>query len=328
MKKVQENLFQFNEYKFFQLFEEEEEADVKEIASEQEEVGTSVVEKAKENFSRFEKDAKGIVIRYKQFWEENEAMKANFEEGAKVYKMFDSNYVVGLMKLPDEALEPEVIDQELDTAVEQDEKSEADEKEEKVNEAVEEPEEENELGFEPVETPETPETETPVGQPDSLKKDIPVEEHPVEDAEEEVLDTPGEPKMCLVVYNMANEQREEIFRSSNNPTMHAFEDFYENTFKGAMKAIIAKARAKQEEIKKQREVEAKEQEIAAKKTKVDQFLKESSNLNESFAEWYAENRESEILRNEYLEAVYDLPKGEKPTFKQWCKTYYEYQERN
>lgn len=274
MKRVQENLFQFNEYKFFQLFEEEE-TDVKEIAQEQEEVGNSVVEKAKENFNRFEKDAKGIVMRYKEFWEENETMKANFGEDAKTYKMYDSNYILGLMDLPDEALEPEVIDQELDTTVEPEN---IEEKDKKVNEAVKEEEKpEDELGFEEpemtaTETPETPETGI---QPDPLKKTIPVEEHPVEDAEEEVLDTPGQPKKCLVVYNMNGENREEIFRSSSNSVMHAFEDFYENRFKGAMKAIIVKAREKQEQTKKEIEIKAKDQEIEVKKSKVNQFLKES-----------------------------------------------------
>jgi len=275
MKHVQENLFQFKDYKFFQLFEEEE-TDVKQIAQEQEEVGNSVVEKAKENFNRFEKDAKGIVIRYKEFWEENEAMKANFGEDAKTYKMFDSTYVLGLMDLPDEALKPEVLDQGLETATDQEvssegEKSLSEPTEEKVNEAYAEPEEKettDELGFQ---EPEIPKTET---QPDPLKKTIPVEEHPIEDAEEEVLDTPGQPKKCLVVYNMNGENREEIFRSSSNSVMHAFEDFYENVFKGAMKAIIAKAREKQEQIKKEIEVKAKDKEIEAKKSKVNQFLKE------------------------------------------------------
>ena len=279
MKHVQENLFQFKEDKFFRIFEGEE-PEVKEIAQEQEEVGTSVVEKAKENFSRFEKDAKGVVMRYKEFWEENEAMKANFGEDAKTYKMFDSTYVIGLMDLPDEALEPEVLDQGLETATDQEASTDGEnepEEEKKVNEAFSEPEEEEEkpteeLGFE---EPEATATDTPtLPSADPLKKTIPVEEHPIEDAEEEVLDTPGQLKKCVVVYNMNGENREEIFRSSSNSVMHAFEDFYENGFKGAMKAIITKAREKQESIKKELEVKAKDQEIQAKKSKVDQFLKE------------------------------------------------------
>lgn len=290
MKPVSENLFQFKEYKFFALFEEEDQ-DIKQMAQQQEGVGNSVIEKIKQNFSRFEKDAKGYVMRYKEFWQENETMRANFEEGAKVYKMFDSNYVVGLMKLPDEALNNETIDQELDTEVNADEDTkkedvgkeeekdeEKDEKEkEPIKEALEPQEdEENDLNFqEPSQPTENPE-QNPMGSMGSpmAAKQPEVEEHPIED-EEEVLDTPGEPKMCLVVYNMSGENRDEIFRNSNNSVMHAFEDFYENTFKGTMKAIIAKARAKSEEIKKEREVKAKEQELAQKKSKVDQFLKES-----------------------------------------------------
>jgi hypothetical protein len=257
MKHVQENLFQFKDYSFFRLFEEEEE--IKKIAQEQEEVGNSIVDKVKENFSRFEKDANGFVIKYKEFWQENESMKANFEEGAKTYKLFDSTYVVGLMTLPDEALESDVIGQELSST---ENEVENDKKEtDKLLGEAEVPEEGNNLNFE---------------EPDNLetnKKEIPVEEHPIED--EEVLDTPGEPKMCLVVYNMLEDQRDEIFRCSINSVMHAFEDFYENIFKGSMKAIISKVREKQEEIKKDMEVKAKEKEIEQKKSKVDQFLKES-----------------------------------------------------
>ena len=45
---------------------------------------------------------------------------------------------------------------------------------------------------------------------------------------------------------------------------------------------------------------------------------------ETFKEWYAENKDSEILRMEYDESVFDLPKKERPTFRQWCKQRYDY----
>jgi len=230
MKQVQENLFQFKDHKFFKLFEEEE--IVKQLAQEQEEVGNSIIDKAKENFNRFVKDAKGLVIKYKEFWDENETIKTNFDKNAKIYKMYDSNYVIGLMDIPDEALEPEKIDHELNLTEGVDETNEVD--------------------------------------PLINKKQIPVEEHP----EDEILDTPGQPKKCLVVYEMNKENRDEIFRTSLTSVMHAFEEFYENTFKGAMKAIITKAREKQEQIQKDIEIKSKEEEIKNKKSKVDKFLKQ------------------------------------------------------
>ena len=128
--------------------------------------------------------------------------------------------------------------------------------------------------------------------------------------------------MCLVVYQMNDEQRDEVFRTSVNSVMHSFEEFYENTFKGAMKAIIAKAKEKLEQVKKEAEVKAKEEEMAAKKTKVDQFLKESMQINEGFKAWYLENRE--VLKQEYYEEVSDLEKEMRPTFKEWCLTRYEW----
>lgn len=43
---------------------------------------------------------------------------------------------------------------------------------------------------------------------------------------------------------------------------------------------------------------------------------------ETFKEWYDANRDSEILRIEYIESVSDLPKKDRPSFKAWCKEYY------
>ena len=49
---------------------------------------------------------------------------------------------------------------------------------------------------------------------------------------------------------------------------------------------------------------------------------------ETFKEWYSANKDSEILRVEYIESVFDLPKKERPTFRQWCKKRYEYKYEN
>ena len=48
---------------------------------------------------------------------------------------------------------------------------------------------------------------------------------------------------------------------------------------------------------------------------------------DTFKEWYEENKNSEILRMEYEESVFDLPKKERPSFKRWCKERYEFENR-
>jgi len=45
---------------------------------------------------------------------------------------------------------------------------------------------------------------------------------------------------------------------------------------------------------------------------------------ETFKNWYNENKDSEILKIEYIESVYDLPKKDRPSFKAWCKEYYNH----
>ncbi len=45
---------------------------------------------------------------------------------------------------------------------------------------------------------------------------------------------------------------------------------------------------------------------------------------ETFKEWYSENKDSEILRIEYIESVSDLEKKDRPSFKSWCKEYYNH----
>lgn len=50
-------------------------------------------------------------------------------------------------------------------------------------------------------------------------------------------------------------------------------------------------------------------------------------IMETFNKWYQENKNSEILRIEYIESVCDLPKEERPTFRQWCKARYEFEIR-
>lgn len=40
-----------------------------------------------------------------------------------------------------------------------------------------------------------------------------------------------------------------------------------------------------------------------------------------FNEWFRENENSDILMNKYAECIYDI-EGKKPSFKEWCREYY------
>ena len=66
----------------------------------------------KKNFEDFKKDAKGEILKYKEFWEENKKAKEGFaEEGeGDVYKLHDSDYVVGVLTLPVSTLSDGSID--------------------------------------------------------------------------------------------------------------------------------------------------------------------------------------------------------------------------
>jgi len=107
MKHVRESLNQYYDYKFFKVFEEEDEkADLKK----KEQDGLAVIEKLKKNFEDFKKDAKGEILKYKEFWEENKQTKEGFTESGDVYKLFDSDFVAGVLELPVETLSDGSID--------------------------------------------------------------------------------------------------------------------------------------------------------------------------------------------------------------------------
>lgn len=103
MKHVKESLEQFRTYQFFKLFEENKEDGLstdKPILKDKEKEGLAIIDKITKNFEDFKKDAKGEIIKYKEFWEENKQTKKSFTENGDVYKMFDDDYVVGVLELP------------------------------------------------------------------------------------------------------------------------------------------------------------------------------------------------------------------------------------
>jgi hypothetical protein len=207
-------------------------------------------------------------LKYKEFWEENQEAKKNFAETGSIYKMFDSNYVLGTLTLPDEALSDQNLDQDMDKV-----------------EAVEEDEQFNIGDAEDLSKDKAPDTtavdlekpaeETSVDGADLDGAEKPAEEEPAQDFEmgEE---TPAEDKkMSFVVFDVSGAEREEIFRCQSNNVIKAFNDFYENTFKGSMRTIKTEYEEKQKAKKLDAEKKLKEKESGKKRQKLDKFLGES-----------------------------------------------------
>ena len=152
IKHVQESLGQFNDYKYFSLLEAKKEKekveesgseeDVDEYKEEDEKDGLDVVQKLRDNLERFKAAAGEKIMKFKEFWEENQAATDGFDEEGELYKLWDSDYVAGVLTLPDQAL----TDEELNAAIEQvdDEspESDSDEDEEKEEEGEEDEEKE------------------------------------------------------------------------------------------------------------------------------------------------------------------------------------------
>jgi len=285
MKHVQESLFQFNDHKFFKLLESKEEKeegidDFKDKTSESEKDGMAIIKKLQDNFKLFETAANGKILRYKEFWEDNKLMAESFEETGKIYKMFDSDYVAGVLELPDAELGEDNIDDELSEINESSTK--LNETEEfkgfNVNDTMPDGEKEEETPEGEEQTEEKPEgeeqtEETPEGEEQT--EETPEGEEQTEETPE-VEETPIEGvggNRFFVVFDMSKDQREEIFKSDSSSVIEAFEDFYENTFKGSIKAQILKRKEKEGEIKKKIEMKEKEKLEKQKKEKLNKFLK-------------------------------------------------------
>lgn len=170
IKHVKETLGQFQDWKYFSVLEEKSESkDEKKFKDEEQKDGMDSIKKLRDNLSRFETAAGGKIIKYKEFWEENQEVAGGFDEEGNIYKMWDSDYVAGVLVLPDEALtddalnaEIEMVDQaggdededeettdeetEDEETEEEDEETEEDEEEEDEEEDEEELEEGNAFG--------------------------------------------------------------------------------------------------------------------------------------------------------------------------------------
>lgn len=259
MKYVQESLKEFNDYKFF-LFEEES-GDNKENLKSKEKDGLAVVDKVFKDFEEFKKEAKGQVLKFKEFWEENQKTKKLFSESGDIYKMFGKDFVVGVLKLQPEIRSDGSLEGGIGASPEGDE--EIIEGKEVLTEA-----EASEVK-EPIE-------EEPKQDPDldlGLDKESGTESEPEPESslEPENVDLKS-PGTYLVVYDISGGEKEEIFRCGSNNVVKAFNAFYNDTFKGSMKSIIAKYKEQKEIEKKEAEKTEKQRAEREKESKIQKFL--------------------------------------------------------
>lgn len=315
MKHVSESLSQYFDHSIFRLLEEKSEtSDLKE----KEKDGLAVIDKLKKNFEEFKKDAKGQIGKFKTFWEENQKTKEAFTETGDVYKMFDDNYVAGVLELPMETLSDGSIEGGMGAIDEPDE--EIIEGKEIEGSEMNEAEEEDDLGLGDLDDmfgdeEEESEMLEPPAEGDSLEKpaepietdedpaaDIDLDAEPEMDTDEPSL---SEPQKYFVVYDISGDEREEIFRCGSNNVVNAFNEFYTDMFKGSMKDAILKYKEKKQEEKAKAEKSEKEKVQKEKQSKIKKFLGESiiyEDLEDT--ELIPEDAEEDEEMNEWYEQVH------------------------
>ena len=294
-KHVKETLGQFQDWQYFSLLEskKEEAVDEKKMKQEEEKEGLDVIEKLKANLERFKSAAGDKILKYKEFWKENEECKEKFDEEGSIYKLFDSDYVAGVLNLPDKALSEEEIDAQIEEVDKEKEGEEGEEKEgeEKEEEKEEEEDEEEEEEEEKQEVKESLNEEEgldldlDLDKPEEEETELGGEEETPEFAEpegeegtevegegDETFSEEPEVKEFFAVFDMSGE-REEVFRTDNPSVIKAFQDFFENSFKSCMKEQILKFKQAQEDKRKEAELKAEQKRREEQKEKLDKFMK-------------------------------------------------------
>jgi len=296
-KHVKETLGQFQDWQYFSLLEskKEEAVDEKKMKQEEEKEGLDVIEKLKANLERFKSAAGDKILKYKEFWKENEECKEKFDEEGSIYKLFDSDYVAGVLNLPDKALSEKEIDAQIEEVDKEKEGEEGEEKEgEEKEEEKEEEEDEEEEEEEEEEKQEVKESlneeegldlDLDLDKPEEEETELGGEEETPEFAEpegeegtevegegDETFSEEPEVKEFFAVFDMSGE-REEVFRTDNPSVIKAFQDFFENSFKACMKEQILKFKQAQEDKRKEAELKAEQKRREEQKEKLDKFMK-------------------------------------------------------
>jgi len=275
-----------------------------------------IIKKIEDDFKKFKSASKGQVSDFKTFWEENQQSKELFSETGNIYKMHNSEYVVGVLELPVKKDADGNLEGGLGAFQEEEEIIEGKPQKEiqiegdtagidgmapaggtpgataPMTEAVGEEEDLQDLEKNPEDelmapteepgaelAPDVPEAPT-ADAPAETKPEMPppAEEPPMETPEAPPMEEPmgdetgGETQTYLVVYDMGSGQRDEIFRCGSTNAVKAFRDFYQNTFKGSMQAVIQEYKEKKAIEKKQAEAKEKERQAKEKQSKVQKFL--------------------------------------------------------
>jgi hypothetical protein len=114
IKHVKETLGQFQDWKYFSILEAKEEKEDKKLKDDESKDGMGAIKKLRDNLSRFETASGGKILKYKEFWEENQTAASEFDESGDIYKLWDSDYVAGVLNLPDEALTDDEINAQIE----------------------------------------------------------------------------------------------------------------------------------------------------------------------------------------------------------------------
>jgi len=284
MKHVRESLNEYYDFKFFKIFEEDEKTNLKD----KEKDGLKIIEKIKKNFEDFKKDSKGKISAYKLFWEENQSSKQAFSQSGSLYKMFNSDYIIGILELKPKTLSDGSLDGGLGAS---------DEPQEEIIEGKEitQDNEENNSKFIKEHWVTINEAEEDINldlnpKDDESDIDLDVKDEHEEDDSNVDLDTESNkeddmdmnldsnkknltsPQTYFVVYDISGEGREEIFRCGSNNVINTFKEFYNDTFKASMKNAIIKYKELKQKEKMSAEKSQKKKQEKQKDSKLRKFL--------------------------------------------------------
>lgn len=359
MKYVKESLGEFNRPIYGHLFEKEDPkvAKDKKLKDEEQKDGMAVIKKLQDNFKRFKTAAGNKILKYKEFWEENKSISSDFDEKGEIYKLWDTNYVAGVLNLPDEALSDEALDSEIDL-LDRENKDKEPEKEEKEDDKKEEKEEKEEkedlkeswvrpkgerfllekkekgedLGLDmdlPFGEDEKDPKEEKSGKEKkmsgpSFEKKLKGGEESDEgfgdgeelgfgdESEEEELGvgddlsfaSEGESAENFVLYDISGSERDIVFRTKDPKVIESFRDFFENTFKAAIKEQIRIFKEAQAQKEAEEKAKADEELRKKRKGKFDKFIKEShwdkytEHLKTKYPNWKWKDEEEDLETEE------------------------------
>jgi hypothetical protein len=124
------------------LLEEKGENKDKKIRDEEEKEGLSIIKKLQSNLKKFQKFADNEILKYKKFWDENQEISSEFDSEGSIYKLWDTDYIAGVLQLPDEALSDEELEAEIE-AVDSEKEGEDEDLEDDKDDGSEEEEKED-----------------------------------------------------------------------------------------------------------------------------------------------------------------------------------------